>query len=562
MSQARPRSINLFCEFGFTRQQQPRLRRAGDPRNVSTSTSRPAGQAGLSQHQDDGDNTTITEIALSGEQLRNQLLLKSSADVWRRAFFGSKTVMRGRAINSRFMLFQDRLQSRGLEDYEEERHGRRIRRRYEGRETPKDRETRHKAGEAGEEGEEGDRVFEDSEIPKFVRLHDIGKRQSPAKVTVQLVRHQLRSCTSPEDFTRVFSVLLDTRPGMPSADGKGAKTLANETTQRIIAHSLARYDARRALVSLSLLIRRLEEHKQVVDNSIIRLALITSAQSHSFVALRHYMSMSASRQYEDNIGGSLLYRLSEQIVEGLRIGFQNNPGRPVTVDALQTILYADPNTATRQEDLRQYLPRQYDAFAKWVYLLAECKAVERLKHEWMDTQDRFDGENSRPDNEIMEAQWKSRSPRLFVHAFFRAGSPQDAWTVFAKHGSNIAKDDDEIWDQLMENIEHKPELPEPLQQILESMLAERLDKMLKNIEKNMGIAWTPGKDGQAGHHDVSKPNTESVAEVDEDQDVLQDGLEDVKAFTQFAIERKEEILAQKDDILAGRDPRPYKGPFS
>lgn len=470
--------------------------------------------------------------------------------------------MRGRAINSRFMLYQDRLQSRDTDDYQEVREHRRIRRRYEGRETEADRQARQEMFDLAKQQSDED-LQADSKTPKFIRLYDVETRPSSSKVTTQLVRYQLRSCAAPEDFTRVFSVLLDTRPGMPNADGNGAKLLANETTQRIVAHSLARYDARRALISLSLLIRRLEENKQEVDSSILGLALIISAKTHSFVALRRYIRMSVGRAHEeDNVGGTLLYRLSPEIVEGLRSGFKHSPGQSKVVDALQAILYGPvpTNARDRTQYLRQYVLRRFDAFANWVNLLADCGLAKRLTEEWKYVLENVVKKKGRAVNEVMQAD---ALPRLFIHAFFRAGSATDAWAIFEQHGSIIASNDDEIWDQLIENIDHKPDLPEHLQQMLESMVADRLDKMLQDIERNMGIAWVPGKEGEEGHHDVSASDKRTSADTEEakEQERERDSSSDVKAFTQFAIERKEEILAQKDDILAGRDPRPYKAPF-
>lgn len=470
--------------------------------------------------------------------------------------------MRGRSINSRFMLFQDRLQSQELDDYDEEKEWKRLQRQYEGRESATDTQARQESSNLAQK-ERGEDLETDSKIPKFIRLYDVDTRPSSSKVTVQLIRHQLRSCTSPEDFTRVFTVLLDRRPGMPNAEGKGARLLANESTQRIIAHSLARYDPGRALVSLSLLIRRLEEDKQEIDNSILKLALLTSAQTHSFVALRRYLRMSVGRQYEEGVSGTLLYRISEEILNGIKSGFEHNTAHPKASEALQALLYAPSlNVFHRKEYLRSYLPREFNAFANWVNILTECRAVDRINQEWTWTQERILSKKSWAGNEFERVQFLEKSPRLFMHAFFRVGSPKDAWAIFEKYGSQIAVDDDEIWDQLVENVEHKPDLPEPLQQIVENMLTERLDKMLQDIEKNMGIAWVPGKDGEKGHHDVSNSEDQAQTEIEEEQERPEDPLKDVKAFTQFAVEREEEILAQKDDILAGRDPRPYKAPFS
>jgi len=460
------------------------------------------------------------------------------------------------------MLFQDRLQSRELDDYEEEKLWKRIQRRYEGRESETDRHARRASPDVTKQEQEAGLSL-DSTRPKFIRLYNVDTRSSSLKITVQLVRHQLRSCTSPEDFTRVFSVLLDRRPGMPNTDGRGAKLLANESTQRIIAHSLARYDARRALVSLSLLIRRLEENKQEIDDSILGLALRTSAQTHSFVALRKYLRMSADRQQEDKIGGSLVHQLSENILDGIKIGFTQGTPNPKAVEALRTLLYAPSPTVPRQEYLRGYLPRHFDALAKWVNILTECRAVDRLNQEWTWTQERLQQKKPSVSEVDMQAEFVQRSPRLFMNAFFQVGSPKDAWAIFEKYGSHITAADDEIWDQLVANVEHKPDLSKPLQQMLESMLAERLDKVLQDIEKKMGIAWVPGKNGDEGHHGVSSSNDQAPSNIEEEHDLPQNTLkDDVKAFTRFAVEREEEILAQKDDILAGRDPRPYKAPFS
>jgi len=458
------------------------------------------------------------------------------------------------------MLFQDRLQSQELNDYDEEKEWKRLQRQYEGRGSATDMQAGQESSNLATQEQEED--FE-AKIPKFIRLHDLETRPSSSKVTIQLIRHQLRSCTSPEDFTRVFSVLLDRRPGMPNAEGKGARLLVNESTQRIVAHSLARYDPGRALVSLSLLIRRLEEDKQEIDNSILKLALLTSAQTHSFVALRKYLRMSVGRQYEEDVSGTLLYRISDEILDGIKSGFTHNTAHSKAAEALPALLYAPSlNVFHRKEYLRSYLPREFNAFANWVNILAECRAVDRLNQEWTWTQERILSKKSWAGNELEPAQFLEKSPRLFMHAFFRVGSPKDAWAIFGKYGYQIAVDDDEIWDQLVENVEHKPDLPEPLQQILESIFTERLDKMLQDIEKNMGIAWVSGIDGEEGHHDVSSSESHAPADTEEEQECPRDPLQDVKAFTQFAVEREEEILAQKDDILAGRDPRPYQPPFS
>jgi hypothetical protein len=507
-------------------------------------------------------------VGLSAEQLRNQVYLKSSSDVWRRSLFGPDTVMRGRAINHRLTAFVDRLRNENMGDYAKLRETRERGR--AGDKTLDSEESQAVTGRtlASEErlgshdGSTQDvksRWSQDKSntIPDYIRMFSPGVTISSPEVTQQLLRYQFRSCGSPEDFIRVFSALLDTRPGMPNCDGKGAKLLANDNIQRIISFNLARYDPGRALYSLSLLIRRLESNEQSVNVSIIRLAILSALRSQSLVAARRYIQMYSACETID-------FNFFSQILSSMKDGLLKKPEGLRNTRGVLELLYQSPlgNPRIGKFCLQPYLEKYLDhqQYREWTIILGSCSATSQLRTEWTRLQDLCSRKSSQPTTADKYRRLIKRSPRFFMHAFFTAGSSADAWAIFETHGDTIAMTDETIWTLLMENAEEKPDLSETLQKSLEEKIKKKLERMLKDIETRMGIKWIQGKDGREGRHDIAADGAEN-AENGELIDVPDLG-QDLKDFTRYAMEREDEIIAQKDDILAGKDPRPYSEPFS
>ena len=354
---------------------------------------------------------------------------------------------------------------------------------------------------------------------------------------------------------------------MPNADGRGARILANENVQRIIAHSLKRYDATRALTSLSLLIRRLETYKERADISIVQLALVCALRCHNTVAARKYLRLFKEAQNLQKQHDEIALILP-QLLAALKAGLTNTPSGSRNVHAVLEIMYgqsspSDDNQPHLRSSLRSYLRPYTD----WIDILASCSAISRIHEEWTHLQSRLADTTSSWADKGGKVVFDAAGPRIFMHAFFTAGSPQDAWAIFEKHGDRITMNDEVIWDYLLDNAEEKPDLPEDLQKTVENKFTSRLEKMLLDIEGTMGIKWVAGAEGEEGHHDVSGAVAEEADEaVRDDGDEIDETpvnvAKEVKEVTRFAVEREEEIMAQKDDILAGRDPRPYREPFS
>jgi len=570
MSRVKPNSICFFCEYGLTpRRNPPTQRRTQQARHASSASPNPPVTR---KEGDTAKGKAVKDVALSPEQLRNQLFLKSTSDVWRRSLFGVQAVMRGRGINHRLMAYQDRLQADEMKDYEKRRSKRKLHREQEEKrlglplpQTSRARETEEDDPQTGKIAKTNASEVEGEGIPDFIRLYDPNASLESASVTVQLLRYQFRSCTSPEDFTRVISVLLDTRPGMPNADGRGARILANQNVQRIIAHSLKRYDATRALCSLSLLIRRLETHKERADISIIQLALACALRCHNMVAARKYLQLFSEAQPSQPQTDAVATILP-QLLSALKAGLLNHPPRSRNAPAVLEILYSQPSSSpesgSTQPHLRPSLRSYLRPYTDWIDILAFCSATDRLRSEWTHLQSRLADSTSSWADKGGKAVFDAAAARIFMHAFFTAGAPADAWAIFEKHGDKIAMSDEVIWEYLLDNAEEKPELPEDLQKTVENKFTARLEKMLHEIEGKMGIKWVAGADGEEGHHDVSAAGVEEAVREEDGEETPVDVAEEVKEVTRFAIEREEEIMAQKDDILAGRDPRPYKAPFS
>lgn len=549
MSRTRTPGVCLFCEYGLTF--TPPLRRVR-PHNQSRPASTTAGpRPSTSRNNKPKDDSLRQDVALSPQQLRNQIRLATSADVWRRSLFGPHTVQRGRGITHRFLAYQERLKTEDMSDYASLRDERRAR-----------RSERQAAAASGQEGEIQDDFDIENEVqtpempgqnntpafPSFIRLHDLESRVSSPKISLQLLKSQLRSCTSPEDFTHVVSVVLDTRPGMPNADGKGARLLGNSSVQRIISRSLARYDARRALLSLSLLIRRLTEQEQEVDVTVLRLAIETACRSLSLIALPRYMQM-----YMRATGNRLSSELLLSILTSLKAGCQANTRELIARRPIHDVLYSVSLSEHSDEPLtlRSKMGHIWAHWKIWIDLLVACRSLDSLRAEWSVMETRTRTRTWRGDDQDLFVEG---SPRMFMKAFFDVDSPQDAWKIFEKYGDKIQMNDKFIWERLMDNAEDKPTLPEDLQKNLEVKIIERLSKGIDYLEKEMGIKWVPGTNGEEGHHEVI--DSHKGREPDEDDAIY------LKEVTKFAVEREEEILAQKDDILAGKHPRPYREPFT
>jgi len=481
--------------------------------------------------------------------------------------------MRGRGINHRLMAYQDRLQADEMKDYEKRRNSRKLNREQKEKylvspspEASRARETEEDDPQTGKIAKTNASEVEGEGIPDFIRLYDPNASLESASVTIQLLRYQFRSCTSAEDFTRVISVLLDTRPGMPNADGRGAWILANQNVQRIIAHSLKRYDATRALTSLSLLIRRLETYNERADISIVKLALTCALRCHNMVAARKYLQLFKEAQASQLQTDGVAMILS-QLLSALKAGLTSIPASSRNVHAVLEIMYG-PTRPSRENNnqphhLRPSLRSYIRPYTDWIDILALCSATAQIRTEWTHLQSRLADTTSSWADKGGKAVFDATKARIFMHAFFTAGAPSDAWAIFEKHGDNIAMNDEVIWDYLLDNAEEKPDLPEDLQKTVESKLTSRLEKMLLDIEGKMGIKWVEGAEGEDGHHDVSGAAAEEATQDDGDGDEARvtDIAAEVKEVTRFAVEREEEIMAQKDDILAGRDPRPYREPF-
>lgn len=448
---------------------------------------------GIAQERDERES-----IGAAGtDDLSIQLELDSQADLLRRIFFGPGGLQRSRTINQRLQSNQQL-----SADHDESMHG---------------------------------------QSPFFrLRVWD-GETQAALTASMDLLRFQLKACTRPDDFSRVFAVAFRSR--------HLAQVLNDRNLQRLVCIKLERHeDLQGVLAALNVLVHRLQSYRLPIESGIVWLALKTSARCHALTSTRRYLRLWGRRMTSHQLVG-VLFALKEGLGKTGVASLHSNQR------SVLEILYGSPDA--RGHDRRtsgQYSLRYYmrghtaESMTLWLSILAQCGAKDVMWDElllfWNDTAKcRESTANSnglvttKPEprkeevllvskhaelSDSSSIEWKpplyeERMPSVYrdcdeapgllmtsvtrtaLLEFIRIGDPGHAWQVYSRVSGVIDNKDDEVWDALFSIADHMPSLEPAVQQHAVGPFIKRLIRSLRHIENQMGIKWVVSKKGHDHH---------------------------------------------------------------
>lgn len=442
-----------------------------------------------------------TFIVLSPKEQDTQLELDNGADVFRRIFLGPNAVYRSRSINQRMYDFHFETPDKLKEN----------------------RERGYQNATQTQEQEQGEWV------PKYHRLRDIS-----SVLSMDLVQSQLRSCLAPEDFSVVFTTVMQHK--------LGPEVMANSNVQRLLQKWLVeRLDPGRVLEFLGLYITRLEAAGQTIDIGIVWSALMAAAQAHCTTAVRKYLKMWHTRRVA-------LRRFMDEdafvaLLRALRFGYKNpSGGRSPNRNAVLEIMFGFSDPSFRGPyHLQEYLDQEdYGAVVLWNETLVDLHAGDHVWDAWnvlaKNSPDLWWKTIRQVGTEAVEARQTVYAPRFFIHCLFKTDQPERAWEVFKLAGQGIRHRDSKTWNLLLNHIQHKSgDLDPDLQGKLQKKQLAKLSHELFLLEKGLGLRWNPSvESGVEGFHIVLQP----ADDVPSTFEALSDSTRDVAgAPPQIAIRK-------------------------
>ena len=387
--------------------------------------------------------------------------------------------------------------------------------------------------------------------------HQMGNEtlQTPETISlpllVDLVHSQIECCESSEDVIHIVTIMLDSRDGMPNANGMGATILEMPKIQALLADRAKDWSQRVALETLLLIISRFEQCSIVADRSLIWRALVLSAccdfrpgvekllkkygiyqrdvpnnckvLGRLLVAAEGEQKLSGSdswsmppEQLNDLLGAlesentgstplliaatlSRLSRLGD--VEGTWLLWQKHKESLIS-EALQPSRRGRRNRKSKPEGIA--MPRQLFGKAGLFGTGAQNDQTSL----------RLDLANPSELRTLLMPEHEARYPSVAQHAIrefafvlLRLDQPERAWELFAECGELLSPNDHKLWRLFLKSARKRPQLPKDernLEQAVEEGYCHYLSLCLAVLERWLGVYWARGSNGELFHAPISQ----------------------------------------------------------
>ena len=397
----------------------------------------------------DGRSQPRSSHALSEAEFEHQLELRSPADILRRQLLGPRAKLRAVSINNQQRLLQFRKGHRleSLEDH-----------------------------------------FDRDTVAVRFRPNSTDEHDA-VTVSMDLLRFQIKACSSPEDVTRVLTVASQNEHCM--------HLLGTSNMQLLLSCVLENFEPNRVLVTLNKALLRFQAANVELELPMIFLALRRAALVFNLAALRRWLLV--LRRYTTAVRWGL--KLDDDcfrpILDAFNQGYSN--ATPKHREAIEACIGGFPDAPNPHDSyhlgsfMRFYRLRTYSS---WIDLLLKLSLPHHIAKTWPALRKSGSLREGRTLSITAFKQHRSFVVGHVMLAMFQIQLHDQAWRVFEEAGLYV-QPDHPLWSQMLHEGLHDPlsSLPDSIRlkpelaRRLSHLVFNQLERRLEDIERNLQVVW-------------------------------------------------------------------------
>lgn len=330
---------------------------------------------------------------------------------------------------------------------------------------------------------------------ELFRMALVTMRQVGEKGARKVISEQLLRCHTPQEILRCVTIAMQ----QPWTAKQLAKS--NQPIARSIYRSRNNATDERALATISIIILSLKRANLPIHQDLLYLGAKFAARARSLGGMKRFLKeiKAMNKRMTKTHFRALIAKMSV----GKRGYGEIRNGRWLRRDLLQVLLGFDNPDTERPYHLETFLVRRdWMYLHAWITILARCKAVDQLHHEWnlwLANPSRLCEKKlaTKPDNiDSKNVTTKIRGDYWFIEQMCYAGDVAKAWKILEFTEIPFSNLRPTVQSMLLSEPQHATIWNADVQQAM----LRKYDEEMTKIEAAVGAKWiNTGPDGQ-GHH--------------------------------------------------------------